>query len=428
MTGILAISFLAVAVRIAGSPIRSSDRPFLLRAIGWMLCTVGIWLALAAADALSPLWPALAIGLIASIADTKPKERTLKILADITVLTVTAALSIPVLPWNFAGLVIILLATGAALIDSVVKRMPSRFHVPLIIAPFIGGLLLLAVRFQQCRDIITILNTHLPQIAVATIVSGQPVTLETKAIAYIERPHTPTPRPGAIFFHGANPDGVRQPAAAIVRRALLMAGYVVVSVEHPGYGQIPHPSIDAPVEAWDPLPTGLAALSLLRDENITSVTAIGHSLGCMDVLRLVTADAATDSVIDRAVLMGAGMSDGDDRDEYWYRRFHKDRRMKDRLPMDTYRAIIERFYTRQTAALALPDDHAPIDYLVFEHDHADLARTRTALFDLISPPRRWLQLDDSGHYFNAFDFGPILIADTRIARNLSHLFKRMIPE
>ena len=46
-------------------------------------------------------------------------------------------------------------------------------------------------------------------------------------------------------------------------QALLEAGLVVLSVDHPGYGRSPLPSGDAGLAGWDPLPTERAGLAAL---------------------------------------------------------------------------------------------------------------------------------------------------------------------
>jgi pimeloyl-ACP methyl ester carboxylesterase len=218
------------------------------------------------------------------------------------------------------------------------------------------------------------------------------------------------------LFHGANPEGSKQSSAIVLRRALLEAGFVVLAVDHPGYGASPAPSVDADIVAWDPLPTVLASLNTLRGlPNIDWIIAVGHSLGVTDILRLLH----TKQDLRAVIVFGAALGDSTDSGDYWYKRFHTDRKMDKWIPLDRVLKIQERFYEDGRLLQDIYPQHPPIIFARFGLEWSKIAATRDAWYESIPGRKSLWDLNNSTHYFNSKKFMDLVVCDTRVTHSLA---------
>lgn len=258
-------------------------------AVGWIFCTVAAWMAAGAAGAWFPLWPALVLGCI--------------------VVALAGLFSIPPLGLGPLMGTVVVVAVGGYAVDSLMDRFEKPVRVAMVLLLLLAGSVTLQASSHAAGHVRSfakglVYNGLIPilHIGVASPRTGDRVVLETGAVAWLEYPAGKGPFPGALFFHGAHHEGSQQPAAIIIRRALVGAGFVVLAVDHPGYGEspVPHPASD--VAAWDPLPTARAALKTLRSRpDVDRLFALGHSMGAADVLRLLSVEPS----LHGAVLLGA---------------------------------------------------------------------------------------------------------------------------
>ena len=223
------------------------------------------------------------------------------------------------------------------------------------------------------------------------------------------------PRWGALLFHGNHPAGSQQRAATVLRRALVSAGWVVLAIDRPGYGDSPCPDAGASLEAWDPLPAALAAFNWLQHaDGVKGVVAIGRSLGCDDVARLLAAGRGPRG----AILFGAGLPDGSEAEQYWYGRFHDSRRMEERTTLERFREIRDRYYDIGRFARGLDPGHPEIVLGFFGDEHANIAATRDRLHALLPGPTRIWRIDGT-HYFSSYSLKGLIVGDTRVTRAVS---------
>jgi hypothetical protein len=302
-----------LALRVYGSALRTSWPGAIGTVLGSMVGAVAAWLGACAAGAWSPVWIAVIGGALGGHAIMGlPRTWRLRSSAilDGLIFTVAAQLSIPPLDVGATAMGAVLVAGIALLLDI------SVAHVP---APLRAGGAVVASVASASGLVVLFASPHAPWFTQAGAPSSrlervmsfanlgivpareQDVErreLPTGAVAWLQRPAGPGPFPAAIFFHGAHPAGSFQPAAVAARRALRDAGFVVLAVDHPGFGESPSPNPGARLAEWDPLPTAAAALDLLReDESVGIVIAVGHSMGTADVFRLLASPYSLDGVI-----------------------------------------------------------------------------------------------------------------------------------
>jgi pimeloyl-ACP methyl ester carboxylesterase len=204
-----------------------------------------------------------------------------------------------------------------------------------------------------------------------------------------------------------------------MRRALLDAGYVVLAVDYPGYGASPLPAPITELAAWDPLPTARAALQVLRTmPEVNGIVTIGHSMGTTDAMRLLS----TESQLLGTMVFGAALPDPS-KDEFWYGRFHTDRRMRTRLPRELVQEIRRQFQDKGRPVSTLSPDHAPIVFVRFGVESVDTAATRDTLYNAIPGHKMVWDLTNFTHYFNTEHVAGVIVGDTQTIHMLTSWFR-----
>jgi pimeloyl-ACP methyl ester carboxylesterase len=441
--GAILLIVAALVLRFLGAMIRVNNRHLVVRGLGWVICTTAAWMVAGTAGAWFPLWPALALGITGALLDSRSDRRTLWTGTDVVVVLLSGLLSIP--PLAFRPLVVVVaVAAGAGIaVDVSVLRVSKWKRTIALGLASIGFVLLLSAsmviaikRPSAISNGFHLLSNAVLQnrplyVGLTPASKGNRVVLETGAVAWLERPPGGGRFPGALLFHGAHPDGSRQSSAIVLRHALLDAGFIVLSVDHPGYGESPTPNPHADIVSWDPLPTALAALKTLRaTADVDAVLAIGHSMGTTDVLRLLSVTPE----LRAAVLFGASWGDSSQGDpsekdaEYWYERFHSDRRMREHLSEDRVLEIRKRFYEDGRFAQALSPAHAPILFVRFGFEGPDIIATRDVLYDAIPGRKMAWDFAESTHYFSSYEAAHLVVGDTRVTRSLASWFRVLASE
>ncbi len=373
----------------------------------------------------SPVWSAAALGAIGGLIILALPLRfrfALWWALDGVVFVTVAQLSVPAVGPIVTGAGAILVVITAILLDVLAAWVPAAARTGAALAvPAGGALVLLAfpVLPWSLREGLAPLSTLELATSLANLgvipahnLGAQRTVLPTGAVAWLDRPSGSGSLPAALFFHGAHRAGAFQPAAVAARNALRDAGFVVLAVDHPGYGQSPAPGVNASIAEWDPLPTAMAALELLRkDPAVNRVIVVGHSMGTNDVLRLLAAKAS----LDGAVLFGSGALDTN-QPEYWYRQFLTDRRLAaNAMTAEKVQELISRYYDAGRFARELTPSHPPIVFGQFEHEWPLLVQLRDQLFAQF-PGRKVLWEVAGSHYFNSFSYAGLVASDTRIIR------------
>jgi pimeloyl-ACP methyl ester carboxylesterase len=246
--------------------------------------------------------------------------------------------------------------------------------------------------------------------------------LPTGGVAWLD---TPPGRPvaGAVFFHGYHAMGATQPAALAVRRALLADGFLVLTLDAPGFGETPPPAREAPATAWNPLPSELAAYDLLRGRlGSDRIAFVGHSMGTGEVARVL----ASDRPVRAAAMLGAGFTAGKPVDgPYWYERFNKVVRFEPPIDRARFAEIARLYHDKERAVRGMPQRHAPLLFIEFKWENPDLMQTRDAFYALI-PGDKSTALLESSHYFWSERVGPFLVGNIRPTRRLARLLRERL--
>ncbi len=407
----------AILARCGGAAARAGQKPDpLLRVLGGVLSAGGAWLLAASAGAWSPCWPALALGFIAGVADLLPQRRFIRPFSDGLVVVVAGLLSTPAVPL-FALSMSVVLAVGLGLvIDRALKRLAVIWRGVLVGIPVAAVALAVVLKIDDLRTFAGWYGSRTHQVGVTFAQPGERVTLSTGTVAYFARPDVAGPVPGAVLFHGAHRDGARQAAACVFRRALLQAGVAVLSVDHPGFGASPAPSISYPIEEWDPLPAAQAALAALRDRvGQQRIILVGHSLGAIDVFRLL-ADGAD---VDGAIVAGTGIGDITPTEDYWYAIFNEPRRLDPWMPRDKWRALNDRYYMPAVFIERILPDRYPMLFVRLGSERLAARPFRTAAWAALPQPKQACTLTYATHNFTAIGEAGLILGETSVTRDLA---------
>lgn len=293
------------------------------------------------------------------------------------------------------------------------QTTPLRIGQHRIIVVAFSILSLLAVGYLCRNDAVRYLNNH----QLVDLVQFQPQGLPhlwlakhelSQGVYWKSRYPTDTDK-CAIVFHGANSDGSLQSTARSIFNSLLLLDVRVYGVDHPGFGASPTPpNVEQPL-AWDPARLTAAVEDEMQAHGCRERYVIGHSQGTTEALRLLSQG---DQDYAGYIVMGAGLYEKNpSSDQYWYDRFHSDRRIPTRLRFEDWRAIRNQYYLNETYCKASPEarnrkESNRLLYIVFANEHANLARTREQLWNCLDYPSGQWQEFDSGHYLNSARVGP----------------------
>jgi len=409
--------FCAALLRLLGAVFRGTGRPAPRAGAGWLLCCTGGWLAAGAAGAWSPVWPVLILAALGTLAERTRHRRGARVLGDLAVAVTTGLSSIPPL----SPAMLLALVVGVGLYGVGVDRIFSRVPGKIVIVGTVVLVAVLASTAALAFDRISARSEHLGaglilSTGVSAGFSGERMDLDDGLVVWLNRPAGAGTFPGVVLFHGNDLRGSHQRSACILRRALVDAGMVVLAVDAPGYGESRPHRLDAPVDAWDPLPHCRLALSVLRSRPyVGKIILVGHSMGCGSVLSLL-ADSADSA---GGVLLGASLGSPGENERYWYERFHWGRAPGERMPIEKWRELCRRFRNARKSVESLPEDHAPILFGRFGLEHDDIRSTRDAFYAAIPGRKLLWDLERTTHYFNSIGAGSLLIGDTRVASKIS---------
>ncbi len=434
---VLVLIAAGVAARVCGSMVRGPEHWIGIRLLGWAVCALGVWLMAAAAGAWFPIWPALLIGLAGGAAQALLERRQpVMALTDVVVFVTAGIFSIPPVPLGLLlPLSAVVVAVGA-LIDQLPRLTPRALRLATFGSPFA-----LAIT----TAIVVLLRTDAGlgsawyrtsgagalSVAVSPPLRSERIELETAqgtAVAWLDLPPSRfrnAPYAAALVFHGDHPAGSRQPTALALRRALLHAGYLVLSLDHQGFGDTPRPKDLLDVERWDPDPAVLAALAHLRAQpDIESILAVGHSMGCMEVMRALGSDTPPDA----AVLFGMAVFDPPITDDHWRRRFHRSHQLPpETIPLEVTAAIRKRYYDTESLIARLDESSRPaLTFVRFGIEHENLLTGREKVRAMLGEGVAVWDME-STHYLNTTGRLGIVAGDVRTTRAVAAHLRGLRP-
>lgn len=419
---------LALVFRFAGAAARTGEAA-LARLLGWLLCACAAWLAGAAAGGFAPVGMALLLGALFSFIDHFERRAAVWVVGEVAVVVACGYVSIPALaPATIAATAGIVVVAGA-IIDRVAAPLPRAARLVAVMSPLLlwggHGLLFADARAEFLQEKWPQIRPALgPFFALARADVGEPVELDTGAVAWLTLPPGPPPYRPALFFHGADEEGAYQRGALFLRRTLTGLGYAVLALDAPGFGASAPPGELRDIDAWDPDPSSLAAARYLTSVPGVegSVLAVGHSMGATRSLRFLDQWVGASA----AVMLGATVMPPAAENERIYDRFLDDFDLEDSgLSPEFVLAVRNRYFNNDVVAGSLPEGHAPLLFVRFAFDYQNIIEGREQLFAMIPGRKvRWELRSD--HQFASSRVYGVLMGDWRIMRRLQIALGRFV--
>jgi pimeloyl-ACP methyl ester carboxylesterase len=408
-------------------PVEQGRRLF-RRVIGGLWLGLAGWVAGAVLQAWVPLWQMLILGATLSVLSglVLPRLwRYARLAADLLIIVALGVLSaIPVQPVLLIAAAFAFAAVGFGL-DWIRSSLFSPRLSPLLLAAPAVLVLVLGLQVRQPGTFGSRLLEEDPlfplRLALVIPSAGERLPLQNGTGAWLLETPLDEPRGTAIVLHGNHRLGSQQPSGLVLQGALVSAGFDVLSVDHPGFGASVAPPASADWRAWDPTLGAVDALRYLRDRDDDASTletiVVGHSMG-VDVALKLAADGAS---VGALYLWGGAL----DRPygPNWVSGFHRERNIPCCLPPSSLDRIRSEFYGGgDRFAAALPEPHAPVHFVRFGIEHADVARDREPLYAAISEPKRVCDFSSVSHYFNTLAIRGFVLIDTLTVRRTAEIF------
>ncbi len=423
MRAILMLLSLSVLLRLAGAVARTSTS----RAVnffGWLMGGLAAWAAASAAGAWTPFWYGPAITALGFVCFIPFRAAWPARLADAVAVAVIGAVTVPVIPLlPLLSTVAFALVSGLALDRGVVSlQFRTRTWVLFCSVCAVVGL----AGPDSSRMILRFLSNNprvIPFTGLTPIARTEKIVLPTGAVAWLDRP-AGEPVGGALFFHGYHSMGAWQPASIPIRRALRAAGYVVLSMDHPGYGKSPVPKSTDPVAAWDVAPHDLAAYDALKKvAGERPIIVAGHSMGCLQALRMMTLGRPVAGI----VVMGAGREKQDKLHDAAFRLREANRKygFNPPLTLATWIQANSDYFDPGRVLKSLPAGKTKILFVMFSRENSDLAETRDAYFSELPEPKERAMVHAS-HYMDATGANSLLAGNAAPSNELSALIREKL--
>lgn len=402
-----------------------SPRKLYLHVICGLWLGLAGWVAGAALKAWVPLWQMLLVGttltLLCAAIPTRFRYHA-RLAADFLTIAMVGALSVvPVQPVVVIAAAFAFAAGGVA-IDRIRSMMSPRLS-PLLLAMPAVLLLFLGLQVRQPGNFGSRLLDEDPlfplRLALSIPSAGERLPFRDGTAAWLLQVPNDEPHGTAVVFHGNHRYGSRQPSSMVLQGALLRAGYDVLSVDHPGFGASATPPAGAGWNAWDPTLGAHEALSFLHARtraDPSNTIVVGHSMG-VDVALKLAADGAP---VGAVYLWGGSL---DRPSPNWVRGFHQGRNLPCCLPAESMNRIRDAFYGGgDRFAAALPRNHAPVHFVRFGIEHADVTRDREPLYAAITEPKTLCDFGSVSHYFNTLAVRGFVLIDTLTLRRTAEMF------
>ncbi len=228
-----------------------------------------------------------------------------------------------------------------------------------------------------------------------------------------------------VSFHGASAQGSLQSTARTLGRAAQRAGLRMFAIDHPGFGASPAPAVSAAVDAWDPAHLTTAVLAEMAVAGCEDTMVLGHSQGVTEALRVLTSNTPGVSSV---LVLGAGLyEEGPEQENYWYERFHIDRKLADRMDRERWKLIRDLYYLNQefcgdTVAGQSYRDVKPFHFVLFDREHANLVATREKLWNCLGYLQSDRHLLHTDHYLDSVHVGAMIFLQRSSARAVAELF------
>ena len=328
--------------------------------------------------------------------------------------------------WALAG-VLGMLLVGLSLMVAVQRERDRREPYNRTVGPWLARQLVERIGIGN----ISVCRCRPDRVITLTRTDG----LQTRANLYLGDRSPSSPKPVVVLIHGNTALGKNLPTYKTLASALANRGYLVLAHDQPGFGESDNPirgDARATVEAFDQLPSAVAALEFLREldgVDPARISVIGHSGGAFPAIKF----AMSSHEVRHVALLGpprrvrehaeASSAKAQERAMYWSKRFRRTYEFVYGEPLPSW---FRQEMTRKGGPWALEDyegffragDRASVMLLDGELESTEDKTYLESFYVNVSEPKKFVRLAQSDHYHNTAQALGIAIYDRRVLKQL----------
>jgi pimeloyl-ACP methyl ester carboxylesterase len=241
-----------------------------------------------------------------------------------------------------------------------------------------------------------------------------------------------TVRPGVVLIHGSTPAGRKLALYRIQSKKLVDKGYIVLTYDARGFGESDDPKEIDDVKSWNYTSDAIHAVSYLcsfKNVNKSRIYVIGHSAGAEAAMYAGMRDERINKIVAigpaRRVKSRVLEKNAPDLG-HLRERFSRDRKLGKLVNLNVFLEFASRssdmyndyFYGGHVPILLIEGE------LESEEDKLFLRDT----FKNITEPKRYITLNDTGHYCNTTGIGNFMIYNDRIITELINVIDNWFNE
>jgi pimeloyl-ACP methyl ester carboxylesterase len=241
-----------------------------------------------------------------------------------------------------------------------------------------------------------------------------------------------TVRPGVVLIHGSTPVGRKLPLYRIISKKLVENGYIVLTYDARGFGESDEPKEIDVAESWNYASDAINAVSYLcsfKNVNKSRIYVIGHSFGAQAAMSAGIADERIKKIvaIGPSRRVASRILDKNAPDlQYFWERFSRDRKLGKLVNLTVFLEIVSRSDDMYNDYFY--DGHVPILLIDGELESEEDKLFLIDIFKNMTAPKRYITLNDTGHYCNTTSIGNFMVYNDRINTELVNVIDNWFSE
>jgi pimeloyl-ACP methyl ester carboxylesterase len=224
-----------------------------------------------------------------------------------------------------------------------------------------------------------------------------------------------TVRPGVVLIHGFTQNvGRKLPIYRILSKKLTDKGYIVLTYDGRGIGESDVPQEIDDIESWNYTIDAIHAVSYLcsfKNVNKSRIYVIGHSGGTEGAMYAGNADERIKKIVSIGPIRFCILENAS-KIEFFRERYSIDRKLGRLVNLTTFLDYASK--SNDVYNDYFCEGHVPILLIDGELESEEGKLFLRNTFKNITEPKRYITLNDTGHYCNTTGFGNFMVYNDKV--------------